>query len=136
MDYLERQFKDNAGSLGIEFVGFNESLTPRYPAVVLEPGVTERQVYGSFKFQIIPHLTIWVFHARLDTTKRKRTREDLQLVNDIVDFLHNDLELGGNMVFCYVENEEPNVGPGFRKGDIVIGTALYWRGLSQPVNWK
>jgi len=68
-----------------------------------------------------------VYHARLTDSHKVRTKNDLLLVTAIRTLLHSDFRLGGNIIFGYVDSENPGVlaSP---KNDAVVGSRMTWTG--------
>jgi hypothetical protein len=128
MDYIKDMFDVNAGTLGLNYVGYgDERVITKYPAVVVDSGPTEREIHGTHKFKNTFHIVFWVYHAGMNLTYQRRTQEDLLLVREITNLLHSDLTLGGNIVFGYIDSSIPGL---FQrpKGSAVVGTRMTWEG--------
>ena len=141
IDMVVEKLQSKAGELGIAYIGaYDEVRIPKYPAVVILPGDREKQLHGEQTFNILLVLEFYVYHANLTMTKRERSRADLKLVDDIEALLEEDYgwQTDPNdtstkrLIFGYVSHVEPgNLQPRNRKSNLVIGTRMVWRGLSQ-----
>lgn len=141
VDMLVERLTKKSGLLGIEFVGaYNEKRIPKYPAVVITPGDKEKVPHAMQTFAISLQCQLYVYHANLTLTKRERSREDLLLVSKIETELEQDYGWQSDpgdpntkrLIFGYIASVEPgNIQPRGNKSDLVIGTRMVWRGLSQ-----
>lgn len=141
IDMVVEKLEEKAGELGIAYVGaYDEVRIPKYPAVVIIPGDREKTLHGENTFGILLVLELYVYHANLTLSKRERSKADLKLVDDIEAVLEEDYgwqtePLDTNtkrLIFGYISHVEPgNLQPRNRKSNLVIGTRMIWRGLSQ-----
>jgi hypothetical protein len=141
VDMIVRRMTEKSGLLGIEFVGaYNEKRIPKYPAVVVTPGDKEKEPHAMQTFAVSLQCQLYVYHANLTLNKRERSREDLLLVSKIEKELESDYgwQIDPNdpqtkrLIFGYVASIEPgNIQPRGNKSDLIIGTRMVWRGLSQ-----
>jgi hypothetical protein len=139
LDLISDLLRLNAGSLGINYVGYgDEELIPSYPAVVITPGVVDRKLHATHTFQVILLVSMWVYHARLTASRKIRTKEDLLLATGIVELLHTppnshlgfDTSNNRNIIYGFVESEDPGTIM-TRKNNAVIATRLSWMGTTQ-----
>ena len=141
IDMVVEKLENKAGELGIAYVGaYDEVRIPKYPAVVIIPGDRNKVLHGENTFNILLVLELYVYHANLTMTKRERSRADLRLVDEIEALLEEDYgwqsdPLDTNtkrLIFGYIADIEPgNLQPRNRKSNLVIGTRMIWRGISQ-----
>lgn len=141
MDMIVERLTQKSGVLGLEFVGaYDEKRVPKYPAVVVVPGDREKVIHGENTFNILLVVELYVYHANLTINKRERSKADLQLVTDIERELESDYGWQTNpndtdtkrLIFGYVALHEPgNLQPRSSKSNLIIGTRMVWRGLSQ-----
>lgn len=141
MDMLTERLTQKSGELGIAFVGsYDEKRVPTYPAVVIVPGDKEKVLHGENTFNVLLVAQLYVYHANLTLSKRERSREDLLLVSAIETELEKDYGWQSDpldtdtkrIIFGYIASVEPgNIQPRASKSNIVIGTRMVWRGLSQ-----
>lgn len=130
LDHLYNLLVANKTSLGLGFVGYaEERLIPKYPAVQVAAEPLIRELHGTHQFKVTFNMSLWVYHAKLTDSHRVRTRNDLLTVTAIRNLLHANLTLGGNIIFGYVDSENPGVlaSP---KNDPVVGTRMTWTGTS------
>lgn len=117
-----------SASLGIKYVGYGEEKAlPEYPAIVIVPAATTREIHATRQFLNSFNLELYVYHARLTVKRSIRTKEDLELVTSIVDKLHEYKTLDNNIIFGMVDSENPGV-LATQKGDAVVGTRITWAG--------
>lgn len=133
VEYFKEDFEDNAGSLGIEFVGaYNERLLPRYPAIVLSAGSVDKELHATHTFLMRIRVFVYVYHAQMRLNDAQRSLEDLKLSSDVVQFMERDMSLGGKIVQGWVETEFPGARQvDVTKGLVVVGTRLTWMGISE-----
>lgn len=141
IDMVATKIQSQAGELGIQYVGvYDEVRIPKYPAVVIIPGDRNKVLHGENTFNILLVLELYVYHANLTLNKRERSKADLKLVDDLEQLLEEDYgwqsdPLDTNtkrLVFGYISDIEPgNLQPRNRKSNLVIGTRMVWRGISQ-----
>jgi len=141
IDMVAEKIQNKAGEFGIAYVGaYDEVRIPKYPAVVIIPGDRNKVLHGENTFNVLLVLELYVYHANLTLTKRERSKADLKLVDDLEELLEEDYgwqsdPLDTNtkrLIFGYVADIEPgNLQPRNRKSNLVIGTRMVWRGISQ-----
>ena len=141
MDMMVERLTKKSGTLGLEFVGaYDEKRIPKYPAVVVVPGDREKILHGENTFNILLILQLYVYHANLTLNRRERNKADLQLVTDIEKELESDYGWQRDindpntrrLIFGYIASQEPgNLQPRGNKSDLIIGTRMVWRGMSQ-----
>ena len=130
-DFVYNLLKTQAGPLGIGFVGYADKLNPNYPAVVVTPGRKAKSLHATHTFNVAIEIDIMVYHARLSTDHKTRTREDLALVTSIENTLEQgDMNFGGQVIFAFVRETYPGTitRP---KGEQVVGTRMLVDVLSQ-----
>lgn len=129
-DYIRDKLDVAKASLGIEYVGYgDEQALPKYPAIVILPGLTQREFRATRQFENTFNIEIYIYHARLLVGRSTRTKEDLELVRRVTDLLHSDKTLGGQIIFGYIDSENPGVLAS-TKGDAIVGTRITWRGMA------
>lgn len=141
IDMVADRLEEKSGPLGLAFVGkYDEKRIPKYPAAVIIPSGRDKELHATNTFQLIIILDIYVYHSDLTLTKRERSKADLRLVADIEDELENDYEWRSSpadpntkrLIFAYISREEPGVlQPRANKTNMVIGTRMTWRALTQ-----
>ncbi len=141
IDMVVEKLENKAGELGIAYVGtYDEIRIPKYPAVVIIPGDRNKVLHGENTFNILLVLELYVYHANLTMNKRERSRADLRLVDEIEALLEEDYGWQSDpldtdtkrLIFGYIADIEPgNLQPRNRKSNLVIGTRMIWRGISQ-----
>lgn len=131
LNYLVEILEEEAGELEIAFVSKGEErLIPEYPAVLVAPEGKSRDLHGTHTFQLRFFFTLWVYHARMEKSHSQRLEDDILLVENIEDFLHGNLGLGGRVIQGWVTSENP----GFfnrAKGEVVVGTRMVYEAISQ-----
>lgn len=134
-EYLKTKFAAQQVALGIAYIGmYDETLIPKYPAMVISPGPTAKTIVGTHKFEIQFRTIIWVYHARLTLTHQQRSLADLQLASAITALLDADIQMSDNVIHSYVESEVPGViQPRTTKSDAVVGTRLSHWALAQKM---
>lgn len=123
----------NAGSIGIEFVGkYDESLIPRYPAVIVSAGAVTKEVHASHTFNVTLRCILWVYHAKITLTHAQRSKEDLELATNLSALVESDKKFAERVIFSFIESEAPGlVAPRAGKGEPIVGTRLAWECLTQ-----
>ena len=130
LDHIYNLLDTNKVTLGLEFVGYGDvELIPEYPAVVVTGSPLTRTIHATRQFKLTFNCNVWVYHAKMSDNHRSRTQDDLILASDIRGLLHQDKTFGGNLIFGYVENEDPGIMVRPRK-EVVVGTRLGWTGES------
>lgn len=131
LDFIHDYLTDNMGLVGLKYVGYgDEDLIPEYPAVVVSAGPKQRILLGTHKFQVIFQIDLWVQHANLSVSHKQRTREDMELCENIQDLLDANANLSNNIVFGYIESEAPGI-INRQKGAAVVSTRMVWTGESR-----
>lgn len=132
LDYLSTKLDDNKATLGIRYIAkLDEDLFPRYPAILLTMDTPlDRELHGTRMFRVQFNIDLWIFHAQLTQGKAVRSETDIQLATDVRKLLHADFDLGGHIVFGYVQFEHGGriaraIG---QKVDTVVATRLAWVG--------
>lgn len=133
VEHFKEDFEDNAGSLGIEFVGaYNERLIPRYPAVVVSAGGADKELHGTHTFLMRIRVFVYVYHAQMRLNDVKRSLEDLKLATSVMEFMERDMTLGNRIVQGWIESEFPGARQiDASKGLVVVSTRLTWMGISE-----
>ena len=130
LDYLYNLLVANKVALGLGFVGYaEEKLITKYPAVQVSAEPLIRELHATHQFRVNFNMSLWVYHAKLTDSHKVRTKNDLLTVTAIRNLLHSNLTLGGNIIFGFVDSENPGVlaSP---KNDPVVGTRMTWTGNS------
>lgn len=133
-DVIIDLMKDKAGELGLRFVGsYDEKRLPRYPAVVVSPGMRTKSLDDRVSTFIVGFsVDLWVYHGNMKMPHRVRTRADLVLVREIEKVLEADLSLGGNVVQGFVVDETPGAfQANSPKSEVIAGTRMRWVGSSR-----
>lgn len=132
-EYFVELLTRASGALGIETVAsYNENLLGRYPAVVVSPGTTQKELHATHTFNITLISGLYVYHAKLTENHRTRSKVDLELATGIIALLETDMSLGNNIIQGWVESDTPGVmQPRSTKGELVVGTRINWSGISQ-----
>lgn len=132
LDYLHNRIDNNKTELGLKYITYgDEQLLPEYPACVL---TAERPIattlHATQQYRRVFACDLWVFHAKLQNSRRVRTREDIELARRMEVFLNEDRTCGGHLIQCWVEEMQPIVIGRItgQKGNAVIGTRLVWIG--------
>ena len=141
VDMVRDRLVQEQGEIGLQFVGaYNEKRIPKYPAAVIIPGPLDKEIHSTHTFEIAIALDVYIYHANLTLTKRERSREELLLVDKTEEVLESDYTWlsdpndvsTARVIFGYVSEVRPlTIQPQANKSDMVIGTRLSWRGLSQ-----
>jgi hypothetical protein len=125
---------DAKDELGIAAVYYGmQELIPEFPAISVESGRKQRQLAersggSTHKWAITFTVSLMVEHGKLQssTTTRKETE---QLAELIETKLHEDLKLGGLVIFGFVTSIDSGVT---RRKDIMIrATRIIWEGVSR-----
>jgi hypothetical protein len=132
-DILIAKLKENAGELGLQFVGaYDEKRLPQYPCVVVVPGPKTKALPGVSFFSIDFLVDIYVYHGDMTIPHAMRNREDLLLVDKIEALLESDYTLGNKVVFGFIaENAPGRFHGGSQNQDIIAGTLMRWVGTSR-----
>lgn len=117
-------------ALGLTDVWYgDQQLVPRMPAVAVDPRrVRTRPSDTGHMARNDFEVDLYVYHSKLQgpTTNLK---ECLQLANSIKDLLHDDVMLGGLIVYGHVE--EIATGYSTKSNVIIKSTRIQWVGLSK-----
>jgi hypothetical protein len=137
VDMLYELIRENAGVLGMEYVGqYDENLLPRYPNVVISPGIKTKEVHGTHTFLVTLRCILWIYHAKLTETHSDRSREDLEFASAIEALVEDDKTFGQRVIFSFVESSTPGViAPRTGKGEGIVGTRLAWECVTQQ-HWN
>lgn len=133
VEMLYDLIRENAGLLGMEYVGqYDENMLPRYPNVVISPGIKTKELHASHTFLVTLRCVLWVYHAKLTETHTERSKEDLAFATAIEALVEDDKEFGGRVIFSFVESSTPGViAPRTGKGEGIVGTRLAWECTTQ-----
>ena len=116
--------------------GADQRIVPKYPAVMVVPGAIERVlVQTGMQVELILRVAVYVMHGRLSKTNTQRTVEDLKMARNIVNLLHANQRLDGNVITGMVENEAPGAMPG-PSNSLIKGTRLLWRAQQREHIWQ
>jgi hypothetical protein len=137
VDMLYEVIRENAGMLGMEYVGqYDENLLPRYPNVVISPGVKTKEVHATHTFAITLRCILWVYHAKLTETHTERNKEDLEFATAIETLIEEDKTFDGRVIFSFVESSTPGIlAARTGKGEAIVGTRLAWECVTQQ-RWE
>lgn len=128
IDYLHTKFTAEANGLGLGYVAYaEEEMLPKYPALVFSSGGLQRGIHTTNFFLTEITVDLFILHAALAASHRARTREDLLLCRAIVNILHLDTNLDGNIVHGYAIAETPGEIINDRD-EAVVSTKITWRG--------
>lgn len=136
LDYLHNRIDNNKTELGLKYITYgDEQLLPEYPALVLTAErPTNTELHATRQYRRVFYADLWVFHARLSTSRRVRTREDIELARRLEVFLNADRTCDGHVIQCWVESMQPIVigtSVSSQKANAVIGTRLMWQGQNR-----
>lgn len=130
-EYIYDMLDTNKAVLGLAYIArHDEELIPEYPAVLLQMDSVERRHHATGLFYIEFNLDLWVFHAQLSVNQATRSLKDIQLATAIRKLLHSDRQLGGHIIFGYVNGEFPGVTARVISGSVatIVTTRLTWTG--------
>lgn len=135
MDYWIDRLEAYKETLGLNYVaGYDQKLIPAnsYPVVAVNPGQTTKEIHGVRTWLYTWKLQFFIMHARAAADHLLRSREEAQLVTNLVTFLEQDKELGGRTIFSYVTDEAPGIlRPFSDKSELVLSTRLDWFATSE-----
>lgn len=135
MDHWIDTLESYKETLGLNYVaGYEQKLVPAnsYPVVAVNPGRSEKTIHGVRTWLYTWRVTFFVMHARAAADHLLRSREEAQLVTNLVDFLEKDKTLGGQVIFSYVTDEAPGIlRPFAENSDLVLSTRLEWFATSE-----
>lgn len=132
LDHLHDELEEYKGDLGLRYVAYgDERLLPEYPAMTLMAAPVGRDLHTTGGYYLVTFLMeMFIYHADLTVNRKQRTKEDLELVTNVVNFLHQRPTLGGHIIFGFVTAESPGlIQRG--KGSAVIGSRLTWEGSNR-----
>jgi len=137
VEMLYDLIRENAGLLGMEYVGqYDENLLPRYPNVVISPGVKTKEVHGTHTFLVTLRCIIWIYHAQLTITHTERSQEDLAFATAIETLIEQDKTFGQRVIFGFVESSTPGIiAARTGKGEGIVGTRLAWECITEQ-HWN
>lgn len=120
-------------TLPVEYIAtYEEKLTPRYPALLIQPGTVDKVVHGTHTFGIVLRAYFYLLHSNLSVSKRSRSLDDLLLATQLVNLLEQSMSLGGKIIHGFVETETPAaLPPRSARGSAVVSTRLLWSGVTQ-----
>lgn len=129
--YFVELFEES--TLGLGFVSkYDEELIPKYPAIQVQPGETDKSITGTHTMAVGLRATMYVMHATLTFSKRDRSQADLELATECIKLIEKSMTLGGRVIQGYVERDKPMVlPPRSTKGDAVVSTRIDYVGLQQ-----
>lgn len=135
MDYWIDRLDAYKESLGLNYVaGYEQKLIPAnsYPVVAVNPGRSEKTIHGVRTWLFTWRLVIYVMHARAQADHLLRSREEAQLVTNVVDFMEQDKTLNGAVIFSWVTDEQPGIlRPFSDNSELVLSTRLDWFATSE-----
>lgn len=121
---------DDQNPLQIQDVWFgDQSAIPRFPAVCVEPGDTNRELQGaSHRTLNTMSVYILVYHGQMTDMATKKL-ECNQLAEAIVDKLHAELTLGGLVIHGFCPSSES--GYATRGTATIFAHRITWQGISK-----
>jgi hypothetical protein len=132
--YIYDILSDNAAmrTLGLEDVWDGEqNLIPRIPAISIVVGSYSRELTGvPFRTDNVFTIFLMMYHAKIQDIQLNQ-RECNARAEAVMDFLHTDKTMGGNVIHGYVVAMEP--------GYLAVGrsmtyvTRLTWTGLTKTL---
>ena len=133
-EYLYQRLSQNASMLGLEYVGaYGEIMIPGYPAVIINASDADKELHGTHTYLVTLRCELYIYHGSINLTRAKRSLEDLKLATAIVEFIEEDLTLGGKIIHGYISTESPAAAQtgGGGKSDIVVSTRINWEGITE-----
>lgn len=106
--YLFDKVDTNKGELGFEVVYYgDQTKLPATPALTVEPGPKERSLTGTSRTtEVLITTYMLVYVARVaDNQENKKDADELSERVEL--FVHEDPQLGGNVIHCMVTSIEP-----------------------------
>lgn len=131
VEYINDLLSENAGELGLAYVGVSAHLNREYPAAIVIPNSKVKDMHATHTFNVHLLTDIAVYHARLTADRTARTIEDLELCTRIENLIEQgEMNFGGTVIFAYVVSIIPGtlVRP---KGEQVVGSRMTIEVLSQ-----
>lgn len=129
VDYLRDNWENiNLNSPDDVYYG-DQFRYPRWPSIAVQTANMRRSLnavgsHTNNDFQ----LYILIFHGPLQN-EQITERESMEYAETVMDLLHADRSLGGQMVHSYITVAEPGVAE--RGGAAVRTTRLTWEGLTK-----
>lgn len=121
--YLKDRLELEKGALGISYVTISsDRLLPEYPAAIVAYDGLSREDHTTHYFKVIIRCDIMLLHGNLDVPRQERIIEDLELVTRVVQSLHSDRTLGGEVIHSFVSSED--AGAVETENITVVGTRL------------
>lgn len=121
--YLRDRLENEKDTLGLAYVTLSsDGLRPMYPSAVVAYDQTSREDHTTHYFLTRIQCDIILLHALLTVDRQERIIEDLELTTRVVQSLHTDRTLDGEVIHSYVSQEEP--GAIESENQTVIGTRL------------
>lgn len=122
--YLKDKLEIEKGTLGINYVTISsDRLLPEYPAAVIAYDGMTREDHTTHYFLVTIRCDIMLLHAKLSESRQERILADLELVTRVVQSLHLDRTLGGEVIHSYVATEDAG-SVELGENTTVIGTKL------------
>lgn len=113
-------------------ISYDDPLVTGYPAIQVVPGQMQKDLHGTHTWLLTFRVEIFVMHAKMTMSRATRTEEDLKLATQVVQYLEQDLSLGGRIIAGFVESENPGaMPPRANKGAPIISTRLAWAGTTE-----
>lgn len=98
-----------------------------YPALVISAEPTVTELHATHQFKNYFRTAIFIYHGEMTDDRSVRTKDDIALATKVRTVLHSDFQMGGGVIFGFVDNIVP--GTIRRPGNVfAIGTRLSWRG--------
>jgi len=118
--------------LGLLDVWYGDQvLNPRTPSLTVESGAFERVfagVSGKGTTENAIRVTLIIYIAKIGDTQVNLKDSEL-MAEEIMDILHEDVNLGGLVLSSYVRSIEPGV---IRKGaSLMRATRISWQGMTK-----
>lgn len=134
--YWEEQLIDNKDKLGISSVKtYDETMIMNddYPAVIITPNPEMKQIHAMQTWLYTWRVFLYVLHSDLSQDHMTRSKTDVLLAETITDFIETDKELGGRVIFGYVEAKAPGVVPAqlISRETAAVCTRLTWFASSE-----
>lgn len=138
-DELVNYWVDNLDSvkeaLGLNYVaGYEQRLIPAnsYPVVAVNPGRSEKTIHANKTWLYTWRISFYVMHAKATVSHLQRSREEAQLVTNLVEYIERDKTLGRMVIFSWITDEVPGVlRPYAENSDMVLSTRLDWFATSE-----
>ena len=133
-DYINTLLNTNKVTLGLQdvFYGDQEKI-PRTPAVAVETGVYTRELSGiGGKGRTDNKFTVYILVYNNRIRDEQLNRKDvLTLSEAIMDVLHSDVTMGGNVIHGHVTAIEP--GYAIRQNVLMRMARITWEGLTKTI---